>query len=280
MVLRQHGDASVWVVQEYAAAPDVALIADADRLFEGRECEIVKDQRKIKVARMRVILGGRARSLYLKRYNCFSWRIALGSWFRRSGAIKALRGAEVLSEARISTARPIAAVENRRWGMVVGSFFFSEEIERGKTLDAFWRDDLSRLRGRDGLRRRRRFLRELAALFRSLHGRQVYHGDLKDANILVVGGAQDRDDCFFLLDLEGIRKYSRLSERRRIKNLVQLNRTFGRYLRPAEKLRFLKEYLGRGFFDRRQKWRWASRIMRRSAALDRRKYGAATVAIR
>ena len=270
-VYRQQGRSSLWVARQYAAAADVALLMDADRLFRGPGCEIVKDQRKIKVARLRISLGGQLHALYLKRYNFFSWRVPLGSLFLGSGAARALCGAAVLSKAGIASAKPIAAVESRCWGMVTQSFFFTEEIEGGKTVDAYWRDDLSKLEGQDGFRRRRSFLCSLAALFRSLHGRQLYHDDLKDANILAVGGRQNQADCFFLLDLEGIRQCRRISDRRRIKNLVQLNRTLGRYLRRTDKICFLKEYLGREFDARREKRRWAGKIYRRSTRQDRQK---------
>ena len=276
-VCRKLGNSLIWVAREYAAPAEVALIADADRLFDGPGCEIIKDQRKIKVARIRIELGGQHRAIYLKRYNAFSWRIPLGSLFRRSGAVKALRGAAVLSSARIDGAKPVAAVESRCWGMVTKSFFFTEEIAQGKTIDAYWREILAVLDGRDGICRRRSFLRALASLFRLLHGQRVYHGDLKDANILVVADRQDQADCFFLLDLEGIRKYGRLSRRRRIKNLVQLNRTFGRYVRRTDKIYFLREYLAGAFSEPREKRRWAIQILGRSSRLDRRKFASGRV---
>jgi lipopolysaccharide kinase (Kdo/WaaP) family protein len=273
-ICRNHGNASLWVAQEFAGPADVALLADADHLFGEPGCEIIKDQRKIKVARIRINLGGDALTLYLKRYNAFSWRILLGSLFRDSGAVRALRGAAVLRAARIATAKPVAVVESRSWGMVTKSFFFTEEIPRGKTLDVFWRDDLAAVAGRAGLRRRRGFLRALAFLFESLHGQGIYHGDLKDANIVVVPSTDAGGDCFFLLDLEGIRKYRRLSDRRRIKNLVQLNRTFGRHVRRTEKLYFLARYMSSGFDDRRRKRLWSATILRRSSRLDREKLAA------
>ena len=270
----KQGNVSIWLAREYGAEADLALLSDADRLFAGRECEIIKNQRKIKVARIRISLGGKPRALYLKRYNCFSWRVSLGSLFRKSGAVRALRGARVLLQAEIATPKPVAAVESRCWGVVTKSFFLTEEIEGGKTVDAYWRGDLSGLKGQAGLRRRRGFLRSLASLFQSLHDHHVYHDDLKDANILVAPGSRAETDCFFLLDLEGIRNYSRLSERRRIKNLVQLNRTLGRYLGRAERLCFLKRYMGADCDDRRRRRLWAKKILRRSSRLDRHKLAA------
>ncbi|MDP2605851.1 MAG: lipopolysaccharide kinase InaA family protein [Deltaproteobacteria bacterium] len=267
------------MAKEYAAPADVGLLADADRLFQETGCEIIKDQRKIKVARVRANLAGKVRTLYLKRYNAFSWRISLGSLFRRSGALNALRGATLLSRARIAGAKPVAAVESRRSGMVTKSFFFSEEIARGETIDVFWRATLALPGGRDGFRRRRSFLGGLASLFRSLHAQRVYHGDLKDVNIMVVAGEPGHADCFFLLDLEGIQRYGRLSRKRRVKNLVQLNRTFGRYVRSADKMYFLKKYLAGAFSDPQEKRLWAMQILGRSSRLDRRKFASDTVSV-
>ena len=81
--------------------------------------------------------------------------------------------------------------------------------------------------------------------------------------------AGTRAEHFYLLDLEGIRRHRNLNRRRRIKNLVQLNRTLGRYLRPADKIRFLNYYLGRSFSSPADKRVWVARVLRQSKRLDR-----------
>jgi tRNA A-37 threonylcarbamoyl transferase component Bud32 len=111
-------------------------------------------------------------------------------------------------------------------------------------------------------------LRDLANLFRSLHAQHVYHDDLKDANILAAEDGSGSSVCFFLLDFEGVRRYSRLSERRRLKNLVQLNRTLGRYLRRPEKLYFLKAYLESASNDRVIKRRLVSKVLRQTRRVE------------
>jgi hypothetical protein len=81
----------------------------------------------------------------------------------------------------------------------------------------------------------------------------------------------DRSIDFFLLDLEGVVRCLWLSERRKLKNLIQLNRTLGRHLSRSEKIYFLKSYLGRAFFDRQRKRRLISKVLRRSRRLDAQK---------
>ena len=269
-VCRKLGDSSIWVAPEYAAPADVALLADPDLLFEGPASEIIKDQRKIKVARIHIIAGGKARTLYLKRYNAFSWRYRLVSLITPSGASRSLAGAGILMSAGFRTGQPIAAVECRSWGMLTKSFYISEEIVGSKTADVYWREALALLSGREGFLRRRKFLVSLAKLFRSLHRLSIYHNDLKDANILVCSGNSHGDESFYLLDLEGIRRYRYLNRRRQFKNLVQLNRTMGRFLRRTDKLRWLKGYLGDIFMDRGERRKWIKKVLEESVRRDRR----------
>jgi tRNA A-37 threonylcarbamoyl transferase component Bud32 len=149
------------------------------------------------------------------------------------------------------------------------SFFFSEEIGGAKTADCYWQEELVPVKGKEGVRKRKRFLCGMGELFRSLHEQAVYHNDLKDANILVHSDPSGEVEHFYLLDLEGIRHYRNLNRRRQIKNLVQLNRTLGKYLRRVDKVRFLEAYLGPSFSNRIDKRGRIASILRRSNKLDR-----------
>jgi tRNA A-37 threonylcarbamoyl transferase component Bud32 len=268
-VLEKRGSTLIHVV-ETLAQDLLPHVEDPEHFFRLPGCEIIKDQKKIKVARAKIAIQGDLRTIYLKRYNAFSWRYRLGSLFHSSGALRSLKGAAILSESGIGTVRPLAAVDSRSWGVLSNSFFLSEAIDNGKTADRYWRDELLSIKGKEGARRRREFLGKIGELFRSLHRQEVYHNDLKDANILVRPDSSGGEE-FYLLDLEGIRRYRKLNRRRRTKNLVQLNRTLGRYLRATDKLRFLKSYLGPLFSNRIERRDWVKRIVRQSRRLDRLK---------
>lgn len=261
----KRGNVSIWIGRKYADAAFVDRLADADRLFDDPGCQMIKDQRKIKVARIEVMIRGLRQPIYIKRYNAFSLRYKLLSVFGQSGAYRALRGAAILQNASIATAPPVAAIESRVRGILAKSFYVSEEIRNAKTADAYWLEKLS-VPPVD-IRRRRDFVRSLAELFRSLHARGIYHNDLKDANILTVGRNSISADLY-LLDLEGIKLYRRLGERRRIKNLVQLNRTLGRYFHRSDKLRFFKIYCGDGAQDRMAVRQVIGRVVAESERLD------------
>jgi len=263
--------ARIWVDQNFANPSFVDSLAHADRWFDDPSCQIIKSEEKVRIGRLTVKIADDEHSIYLKQFNPVSLRRWLGSFFGRSRAFSALRGSLILSAARVSIAEPFAAVEWRAWGALTKSFFVTREVVGGKTTDAFWLQELRSLRGRKGFARRRTFLAGLAELFRSLHAQHVYHNDLKDANILAVAKSAGDAVAFFLLDLEGVKRYSRLSEKRRVKNLAQLNRTLGRHVGRPEKLYFLRSYLGPAFLDRKLKRQLVSKVLRRSRRLDARK---------
>ena len=271
------GNTSVWIERKLVGSTLVDRLADPDRLLSDRACEIIKDQKKITVGR--VSLGGVfvPCTIYVKRYNVFSLRHRLVSPFIMSGALRALHGATVLRRCNIPSAVPLAAIERRYRGVLTKSFFISEEITGGKTVDAYWRDDLQFLPGAAGVRQRRDFLVRLGQLFQMLHGHEIYHNDLKDANILAA--PRQQATAFFLLDLEGVRQYVRLSKKRRLKNLVQLHRTLGRYLRGPDKLVVLKHYLGNSFAERSIRRQWIKNILRQSDRLNRAKAASAQIAV-
>ena len=264
-VLLRHRATSVWIDAKFNKPALRELIWDPDRFFSDKRCVVVKDQKKIKVGRLAVEVSGELYRIFIKRYNAFSWRARLLSIFTRSGAFRSLQGAAILQNAGFATAKPLAALESRRCGVVTKSFYLSEEIADGKTADTYWREDLT-IAQPQRLRRRRQFLSGLALTFQTLHRQGVYHNDLKDANIIVV---PEKDaELFYLLDLEGTRRYSDLNLRRKVKNIVQLNHTLGRLLRRTEKMYFLKVYLDSSFASKRIKRRWVTAVLEQSRRRD------------
>lgn len=266
-VLEKRGSLSIQVARTLTDDLVPKIVPDPDHLFDLPDCEIIKDERKIKVARVKIEIERSVKTVYVKRYNAFSWRYRFGALFESSRAIRSLSGAAILTELGIRTARPLAAVESRSWGILKACFFLSEEIEGGKTTDAYWQQDLLTVRGKEGMHGRRRFVRGMGELFRSLHKQGIYHNDLKDANIVVRADSNGGAERFYLVDLEGIRRHRRLNRRRQVKNLVQLNLSLGAYLRPADKLRFLASYLGPLYSNRIHKRNWVASVTGQSNKL-------------
>ena len=222
-------------------------------LFFHDNCTIVKAEKKIRVVRLPLWIGQTRVPVYVKQHNNLSPWHRLVSLVCASPARRSISSAAKLRKEGIATARPIAAVEFRRWGLLIKSFYVSEEIPQAKTIADYWREDLLPLIGLEGRTKRRATLRSLAGLFKALHERGIYHNDLKASNIIAVDRGPTSDEIFSLIDLQGVRKCFYLSKRRRIKNLAQINRTLGRQLSRTEKLFFIKAYLGDSIVDRMEK---------------------------
>jgi tRNA A-37 threonylcarbamoyl transferase component Bud32 len=206
--------------------------------------------------------------VYVKRYNVFAWRLALTALWRGSPARAAWEAAEALSERGFGVPERIAAIERRRAGVLTSSFFVTREVAGATTADVRWEAILAD--SDPGRRReaRRALARALGELFRRLHAAGVYHGDLKDVNVLV-GGTPARPRCV-LLDLENVTVGADVARRRRVKNLVQLARTLGRRASATDRARFLRAYLGTES-GREERRAWARAVLRRAARKDRTK---------
>jgi tRNA A-37 threonylcarbamoyl transferase component Bud32 len=265
---QRRGSASIWISRQYADLSFLEKLRDADQLFADPRCEIIKDQRKIRIGHVSVEINGRPQVLFIKRYNQYSLRQRFVSPFVQSGALRSLRGAAILRAANIQTPTPVAVVENRDPLAITKSFFITEEIAGGKTVDSYWLEELAKITDQGAISRRRKFLVQLGLLFGNLHGKGIYHNDLKDANILAVAERQSASVKLFLLDLEGVKRYRNLSSDRKLKNLVQINRTFGRHLRRPEKLVFLMAYMNGTLPDKKNRRHLIQNIVRESNRID------------
>jgi serine/threonine protein kinase len=252
-------DLGVKIYTAGATRLDEALISQPDPFTQPR-CRVIKSEKKIRVGFMPMHVGGEIKNVYVKQHNALTLGHRLAAFFLPSAAMRSLAGALTLLRAEYDTAKPVAAVEYRRRGVLIKSLYFSEEVRGAKTVDTFWRENLVRLRAAEGYRKRRAFLRALAHLLKSLHKQRLYHNDLKASNILI-RKEQPAGELFSLIDLQGLKRCLYVSKRRRIKNLAQLGRTLGRFLSHSEKLFFLNEYGDFPLVSRRQKRALMSAIL-------------------
>jgi hypothetical protein len=87
----------------------------------------------------------------------------------------------------------------------------------------------------------KRTIAEFGQTIGRLHARGISHGDLRWSNIIIDSSDSD-NSRYVLLDNERTRRYRRLPDRKRLKNLVQLNLVPDGISR-TDKLRFFYAYL-------------------------------------
>jgi tRNA A-37 threonylcarbamoyl transferase component Bud32 len=154
-------------------------------------------------------------------------------WLHRDRCLTGWKMSHALSVRGIPVARALACYRVRGC-----SYLVSEYLEGGRPLN----ECLSALAG-PALRRR---LAELAGWLRRIHAAEVWQHDFKSANVLC------GPDRFYLLDLEGVR-LGRLSRRRIIVNLAQLNASVSHAVGLKDRLRFYRYYTQGADPPRRQR---------------------------
>ena len=258
----RHGAMVVWAPPDARPLDELlGRIADPDWVLTRADCEIVKYDGKVWVGRVRTPAG----VVYLKRYARGLARSALEALVVGSPARRAACAALRLRAEGIGVPEVGVAVEVRRAGVVTKSFFVTREVAESETLDRYW----TRLREEGRSKARRTLAVRLGALFARLHERGVYHNDLKDVNVMARASAPEPE--LTLLDLERVSVGAGpLGRRRRVKNLVQLDRTLGVRASRSQRLRMLRAYLGPAG-DRAARRAWATDVLDAGAKKGRGK---------
>jgi hypothetical protein len=217
----------------YAISPDWALVGgQLDELLCSSEFRVLK-----KTART---LAGVARlngaEVFIKRVTHRSWLKGIVSRVCGSRARKTMGGSAILQRAGFPHPELIAAFEQRHRGAVQATYVIVEYLHRPKMLSRFALAD-----GRD-FRWRRSLGRQLAQTIRNLHDAGCYTRDLQETNLMLETRGSGLK--IYFTDLEDFRRLPVVPRRLRLVNLIHLDRSVGRFVSRAHRLRFLYDYLG------------------------------------
>ncbi len=147
---------------------------------------------------------------------------------------------------------------------VRASYLISEALEHAEILSHFALGGPAQ--PRRGYARRKAVSDALAAELRRMHDAGIYTRDLQETNIMV----EQREGAlrFYFLDLEDFRHAPKASHRRRMLNLVHLDRSIGRFVSRAGRLDFLYAYIGRQL-DRRARRKAVAEYMALRRTVER-----------
>ncbi len=180
---------------------------------------------------------------YLKIYSPSSGGGAIKDLLRDSKAVRALKQGAALSRAGFHAPPAVAAGEERTFGALGRAFLLTSEIA-AQPIAAVLRQCLAPPLDRQAVRKKRKWLAQLALETRRLHRNGFVHGDLVASNILA-GFETDKAPTFFYMDNDRTRRYpSWFSHRPWRRNLVQLNRIVLPGISLQDRMRFLRIYLG------------------------------------
>ncbi len=214
-----------YVIRHGSAGAELRAV---DQLVAAPTTRLLKEGSRATVVAVDTAEG----TLVLKRFHDAAPLRVLVALALGSTAHRVWQATVLMREAGFPVPELLAALERRRFGVPVRSCSVTRWID-GPPLDVLWRS-------RHGAARRALTI-AFADYLRHLHAAGLYPQDLRAANVLV---AREHPPLFVLVDLDRVRRYPRLSWRRRRKNVVQVHRSVGRGAPRREGLRFLTRYLG------------------------------------
>lgn len=180
-----------------------------------------------------------ATTVVVKHHRLRTWRRWADAIIHGSPARRSWQGAQLLQQHGFPIPQPLGAFERRSGGVVQESWYCSEALIKQLPLDLYWQRQYPHW----SFRQKRTFLHALAEFLRAFHQAGLYAGDMRDANLLVEENSSTAWN-FYLVDFDRVMHVVPLNQRRRLKNLVQLERTLGRSLQGGDRLFFLHHYLG------------------------------------
>jgi len=236
------------------------LIARPDQLLAGDKFREVKN-----IARNRAgFFTSEQGTVFVKRFAPRSWVEGMLERIRGSRAARSAQAAQMLTRAGFLVPEPLAACEEFSAGAIRTSWIFSEALDTARVFSRFI--ERGHAPAEQERVARRDTLAAVAECVRYLHDAGLFTSDLQETNLML--DLADGALRIYFVDLDGFRRLARVSWKRRRRNLVQLDRSVGRFMSRSERLRFLHTYLG-AQWDRQPVRRLVERLMDERARKER-----------
>jgi len=164
-------------------------------------------------------------------------------YFFGARSFRELALAEEIRTCGIPTIQAIGAIHHRVFFLFYRAYFLSLEVPQAIDLIQCLKEIGSRP-SRESLRLKRKSIRSAGLLIRQFHQTGFFHGDLQLKNILVAG------DQILLIDFDRSYRKPTLSTRKKMKNLLRLNRSVEKWRRlglpitRTDRWRFFLAYAG------------------------------------
>jgi len=218
---------------------------------ENLEVRLLKQGKRSSIYLFPALIEGKKINVCLKHYR-FPGMNALKNIFIPSRALSSLKAAENLRSLGVKTAKSFAVIEERRGIFLKESFLIMEDISHFPSFPEYIERNFPSSLSKDNLNQKRTFIEEFARFLVNLHAKGIYQHDFKTTNILVEEVEPGKRD-FWLIDLDKVIFGKKVSNRRRIKNLVQINTSIPGTTTLIDRVRFFHLYTGKNHLKKEDK---------------------------
>lgn len=231
-----------------AGALGEALLTGEEGLRKRYELKRVLSSDYARIHTFVAEINGVAREVYLKQYLLKTIREFFKSLFFGSRAMRDYENSRMMAANGFEVPQVIAMGQCRGGLSEKGSFLATLAIEGAIPVSHFIRKSYED----EGQRRKllRGLMREIGQATGKMHKRGIFHGDLRIGNILF--RQENRKLRLFFLDNERTRKFDKLPDSLRIKNLVQINIVAEGKLSNTDRMRFFKAYFEQAGINKEQ----------------------------
>lgn len=220
------------------------LIERHDKMAIGEPDKLFKRTKKHLISFIPYGVG----EAVIKEYRYSIWRRMLSllgihparnEWFSSSG----------LTIRYVNTVPAVALVEkkDRFYTWVNKSYIVTQKVEAEPTNQFLMKNFCLRIRDKETLDGKVRFINQFALAVKDLHRKGIFHQDLKANNVIIKNAPINPKSCFsrnlfYFIDLDRVSFNRETTPEERIANLAQLNAAVTDVVTKTDRLRFYRFY--------------------------------------
>jgi tRNA A-37 threonylcarbamoyl transferase component Bud32 len=213
--------------------------------------DIIKKTKKSELSCLSINSGEQAETICVKKDLLPGFFYNIKNIIRASRAKRSWVASHGLRVRNISTPESIALIENKKGWFVKECVYIYKYIGDACPLNNYILKIFSE-KTQASEKKKKTFVSKLAQYIRSIHSKGVYHSDLKSNNILVTEKGND-DWSFYLVDLDRVFFKKRLSLKKKVNNLAQINASVADCICVSDRIYFFNEYAKGSCFIRQKK---------------------------
>ena len=180
---------------------------------------------------------GKPARIYIKQFLPRSVLDLIKHLLRDSRGKRAFQASVMLRNSGFYAPEPLCLLEKKYGPVITDSILMTNDVPDAVQLKLKLKE-YEREKTASGLRKKRALIREFGKLIGEMHQQGIVHGDTRLGNVLVQEA--DNQFLFWFIDNENTKRFPKLSPKRIVKNLDQIN--IRAKVSNTDRLRFMRSY--------------------------------------